>query len=439
MWNYFGQKSTKVLLAFFLLAGVGGFIIATNANHDGGDTNTNTNTSESSDEEISDATIKNDGARVENTYVDPQGVSETTEATTGSGDYNWYALSDTGITSNTTSGVNATSASNETRTPVVNESKSAVATTTETKAVASVAKSNTVVADAVKAVQRVENVVAEDVAKNENVPSVETLEETKNEVPAIAKDETPGVVENETPAAIKDEIPETVKDETPVEQIPESIPGDETTPASNTTVSEENNKEIENPNPNAEQNVLSEAEEEIIRAEEEQAKQNSQIQEEEQISHPELYAGWENVFAYNTYPWQNDCPEKQDQYLTTINGIKVGGYVCECVSYVGWKAFEYYGLYLGWGNAYSWDDRARANGYVVNHTPAVNTIGQMDGGAYGHVFWVERVNNDGSIDVTEYNNAYATQIRTGYFYYGDFGTRTIPAREVGQYNYIHLH
>lgn len=140
----------------------------------------------------------------------------------------------------------------------------------------------------------------------------------------------------------------------------------------------------------------------------------------------------------NTYPWQADCPAKQDYYLTYVNGYKVGGYVCECVSYVGWKAYEVYGLYLGWGNAYSWDDVARNKGYVVNHNPAADTIGQVDGGAYGHVFWVESVNGDGSINVTEYNNAYATYLYTGNSHYGDFGARTIPAGEVGRYNYIHL-
>ena len=157
----------------------------------------------------------------------------------------------------------------------------------------------------------------------------------------------------------------------------------------------------------------------------------------EQDAHPERYRGTAYSGA-NTYPWQGDCPDKQDFYMTYQDGYALGGYVCECVSYTGWKAYEFYGLYLSWGNAYSWDDAARAAGYVVDHTPAPNTIGQVDGYPYGHVFWVESVNSDGSISVTEYNNAYATYLYSGDMHYGDFGARTISADDLWQYNFIHL-
>lgn len=158
---------------------------------------------------------------------------------------------------------------------------------------------------------------------------------------------------------------------------------------------------------------------------------------QEMEAHPERYGGSAYTGA-NTYPWQADCPGRQDAYGTTVNGYYIGGLVCECVSYTGWKAYEAYGLVLAWGNAYNWDDRARAAGYVVDRTPAAGTIGQIDGGAYGHVFWVESVNGDGSINVTEYNNAYATQLYSGKFRYGDFGARTISAGEAKTYNYIHF-
>ncbi len=161
----------------------------------------------------------------------------------------------------------------------------------------------------------------------------------------------------------------------------------------------------------------------------------------EQEAHPELYRGSAYTGA-NTYPWQGDCPGRQDEYITywedAYGWHKIGGFVCECVSYAGWKAYEYYGVTAAWGNAYSWDDGARAAGYRVDKTPEANTIGQVDGYPYGHVFWVESVNGDGSINVTEYNNAYATYLYSGSMHYGDFGSRTIPAGEVWQYNFIHL-
>ncbi|MBQ2672469.1 CHAP domain-containing protein [Candidatus Saccharibacteria bacterium] len=161
----------------------------------------------------------------------------------------------------------------------------------------------------------------------------------------------------------------------------------------------------------------------------------------EQEAHPELYRGSAYSGA-NTYPWQGDCPGRQDDYLTYWEDAwgwhKIGGYVCECVSYAGWKAYEAWGVALGWGNAYSWDDGARADSrFYVDHIPTAGTIGQVDGYPYGHVFWVESVNGDGSVNVTEYNNAYATQLYSGSYHYGDFGSRTISAGEAGRYNYIH--
>ncbi len=171
----------------------------------------------------------------------------------------------------------------------------------------------------------------------------------------------------------------------------------------------------------------------------------AQAREEYQKAYQEwatkyLSGGGDSRYAggFNTYPWQGDCPGRQDYYLTSLNNRVIGGYVCECVSYAGWKAYERYGVALSWGNAYSWDDNARTAGYRVDNSPAAGTIGQVDGYPYGHVFWVESVNGDGSINVTEYNNASATYLYSGSSHYGDFGARTIPAGEVGRYNYIHL-
>lgn len=173
-------------------------------------------------------------------------------------------------------------------------------------------------------------------------------------------------------------------------------------------------------------------------AKEEHKKRQAAI-EEEMRNHPDKYTG--NTYigdGTNTYPWAGDCPRRQDDYGTVLNGYYIGGLVCECVSYAGWKAYEAYGLVIAWGNAYNWDNRARGAGYVVNHSPSAGTIGQFDDGPYGHVFWVESVNGDGSVNVTEYNNAYATQIYSGHYHYGDFGARTISAAEAAGYNYIHL-
>lgn len=78
-------------------------------------------------------------------------------------------------------------------------------------------------------------------------------------------------------------------------------------------------------------------------------------------------------------------------------------------------------------NANRWDDVARANGVLVNRSPSAGAVFQTDSGWYGHVGYVESVNSDGSINVSERN------------YAGCYGVMfsTIPASEVGKFNYIH--
>ena len=135
-------------------------------------------------------------------------------------------------------------------------------------------------------------------------------------------------------------------------------------------------------------------------------------EEEEFNSHPERYGGGTYIGAGgNTYPaiWRNDCPSARDedrQYTTYWGDVKIGGYVCECTSYAAWKAYEAYGVGVGWGHAYSWASGARNDSRVasVDHNPAGGTIGQTAGGTYGHFFWVESVNADGSGSITEYND-----------------------------------
>ena len=116
----------------------------------------------------------------------------------------------------------------------------------------------------------------------------------------------------------------------------------------------------------------------------------------------------------NTYPWQGECPAHnlwwQDQW----------GYVCQCVHYAGYKAYEFWGADISyWGNAYSWDEAAVARGYVVDRNPAPFTVAVSNYGAWGHVMWVESVNGDGTINLSEYNNPYSSASGLE----GDYGYR----------------
>lgn len=56
-----------------------------------------------------------------------------------------------------------------------------------------------------------------------------------------------------------------------------------------------------------------------------------------------------------------------------------------------------------WGDAYEWLGNARAQGWATGSTPRAGAIGQTSGGALGHVVYVERVNGDGTILISEMN------------------------------------
>ncbi|MDR3125711.1 MAG: CHAP domain-containing protein [Candidatus Nomurabacteria bacterium] len=56
-----------------------------------------------------------------------------------------------------------------------------------------------------------------------------------------------------------------------------------------------------------------------------------------------------------------------------------------------------------WGNANTWDNRARAAGWTVSSTPIAVAVFQTDSGYYGHVGIVESVNSDGTINISDMN------------------------------------
>ena len=71
---------------------------------------------------------------------------------------------------------------------------------------------------------------------------------------------------------------------------------------------------------------------------------------------------------------------------------------------------------------------AARDGYRIDGNPTVGSIAQSDAGYYGHVAFVERVNSNGSILVSEMNFSASPGILT---------YRTIPAYQVRNYKFIH--
>lgn len=81
-----------------------------------------------------------------------------------------------------------------------------------------------------------------------------------------------------------------------------------------------------------------------------------------------------------------------------------------------------------WGNANTWDDRAEADGYEVNRTPAVGAVYQTDEGKWGHVAYVVAVNSQtGEWTISEMNYAGLNIV----------GKRTFSRDSAAYYKFIH--
>jgi len=93
----------------------------------------------------------------------------------------------------------------------------------------------------------------------------------------------------------------------------------------------------------------------------------------------------------------------------------------------------------GLGNASTWDDRAPSAGLVVNKTPSYGAAVVTSQRGAGHVAFVERVNADGSIWVSEMNSRGQRSIddpsSAGGWNRVDY--KLIPASLAAGYNYIH--
>jgi len=83
-----------------------------------------------------------------------------------------------------------------------------------------------------------------------------------------------------------------------------------------------------------------------------------------------------------------------------------GMYSRQCVSYTAWKVYQKNGYMPYWGgvgNANQWPGNADRAGIPRGSTPRAGSVGVMMAGQYGHVVWVESVNGDGTINISQYN------------------------------------
>ena len=117
--------------------------------------------------------------------------------------------------------------------------------------------------------------------------------------------------------------------------------------------------------------------------------------------------------AGNTYPYQNVCSYDFDYGAPGNWVFPYGGLICQCTDYASYKAYEKFGITNTWGGdawayIYGGGRTVPYNGATtyVNSVASPNSIAIWPAsypGATGHVAWVESVNGDGTMNITEYN------------------------------------
>ncbi|MEP6710615.1 MAG: CHAP domain-containing protein [Candidatus Saccharibacteria bacterium] len=142
--------------------------------------------------------------------------------------------------------------------------------------------------------------------------------------------------------------------------------------------------------------------------------------------------------ADGDYPW-NDSTCPMSGYFSTGgadgNGGDGRGYGCrQCASYAAWRVAKETGYYpINWGNATNFPASARSAGYSTGYSPRAGSLGVMHassaGVPEGHVVWVESVNGDGTLTVSQYNYNYGAG-------YGKYSKMVLSASIFNEYVYI---
>lgn len=125
----------------------------------------------------------------------------------------------------------------------------------------------------------------------------------------------------------------------------------------------------------------------------------------------------------------NQDMTKPHSHLLEINPMKYNTYQKgQCTYYVFDKVKKDHNqIENTWSDAKEWAKNAQKDNYKVNHQPKEGAILQTTEGKYGHVAYIEKVNRDGSLQISEMNFKKAYEITN----------RTIPSFDVDQYQYIH--
>lgn len=116
------------------------------------------------------------------------------------------------------------------------------------------------------------------------------------------------------------------------------------------------------------------------------------------------------------YPWGNApclsngsvdgwCPGYEWGYYGSYNNGETGGYAYRnCTDWVAYRIGKVDKKFVPMlGNANTWDNRAASLGIPTGSEPRAGAAAVSNVGYYGHVMYVESVNSNGSIVISEYN------------------------------------
>lgn len=148
-----------------------------------------------------------------------------------------------------------------------------------------------------------------------------------------------------------------------------------------------------------------------------QAKIN-ELKRQQAIENARLFGGTGGMLGGGGYPWgrapcyhtgqvEGWCYNYDWAVGGSIWNWNLSGYgYRNCTDWVAYRV-KVAGGHVpgGLGNTKLWDDRAPSYGLTVSSTPRVGAAAVSNSGHYGHVMYVEAVNGDGSIVVSDYNRA----------------------------------
>lgn len=114
-----------------------------------------------------------------------------------------------------------------------------------------------------------------------------------------------------------------------------------------------------------------------------------------------------NVPDSSGYPWANYRAGSWTHAGSCGYGDDIDPWgLCyrQCVSYAAWKTYKTKGyMPYGYGDAKNWDNKAIAQGIPVDGNPRAGDIAVSNAGTWGHVMYVESVNSNGTINISQYN------------------------------------